>query len=432
MADKTSKAKDPQTLKVKPSELALALAHCISMKMPIFTWGPPGIGKSAIIKQVAAQLGMKSIDIRLSQMDPTDLRGVPYPANDATTKDIVDAVVAAASQAVQATMESIGSDGNAFEVAARVVAEAAAKAAAEYAGKPGMKWAPPAILPRNPDDRVVVFLDEMNTAPQSIQAAAYQLVLDRRLGEYTLPENCVVVAAGNRQTDNGATFKMPTPLMNRFVHLELEHSFDDWYEWAIETQQDRDVVAYLTFSKADLMQFDPRSSSRGFATPRSWEFVSKMKKHNQGRNLPIPILRTLYAGAIGDGLAIKFTEFSRRAAELPNPTDILHGKIKDLKNEDLSLYHSLTLGLCHELRDTFNAARVSGKDEEMEKWYSMVDNVITFWMKNFQPEMVVMGSRIALSTYRLPFQPDKLRSWKDYSERYQDLILKAFPLISRI
>ena len=114
---------------------------------------------------------------------------------------------------------------------------------------------------------IVLFLDEMNQAPQSVQAAAYQLILNRRLGTYTLPDNVLIVAAGNRESDRGVAYRMPSPLANRFVHLEMGVDFDDWQVWALENKIHSDVVGYLTSNKMDLFNFDPKTASRAFATP---------------------------------------------------------------------------------------------------------------------------------------------------------------------
>lgn len=364
-----------ENLQLKPSDAIIAIKHCVEMKMPLFIWGPPGIGKSAIIRQIGEELGYDAVDIRLSQMDPTDLRGIPYPITDPVT------------------------------------------------GEMGMAWAPPAALPRDKDAKAIVLLDELNTAAPSIQAASYQLVLDRKLGDYTLPEQCVVIAAGNRDTDKGATFKMPTPLMNRFVHIEMRHDFEDWQVWALSNIIHKDVVGYLTFQKSDLFDFNPTTSSRGFPTPRSWEFVSRLIKNDP--NLPEMVMLGLMAGAVGDGAAIKFLEYRKNAAQLPNPSDILSGKVTDLKAKEVAVCYALTTGLCYELKEANDKAEASGDKKAREDWIKQADRFLGFMMKNFQPEMVILGARTALAIFRLPFEPNKMKSWDDFSERYQDLILKA-------
>jgi MoxR-like ATPase len=143
-----------------------------------------------------------------------------------------------------------------------------------------MDWAPPIDLP---DEElasqypvIVLFLDEMNSAPPSVQAAGYQLVLNRRVGKYRLPDNVVIVAAGNRESDKGVTYRMPMPLANRFLHVEMRSDFTTWQSWAVTHDIHQDVVSFLSFSKNDLYNFDAKSSSRAFPTPRSWTFVSEL------------------------------------------------------------------------------------------------------------------------------------------------------------
>lgn len=378
-------ARAPETLTIKPSELRIALLHLCGIKnrkggvgRPAFIWGPPGIGKSDIMAQIAKEVGFdKFVDIRLSQMEPTDLRGIPFPAQDDQGRSI-------------------------------------------------MKWSPPSFLNLNRNERTLYFLDEMNSAPQSIQAAAYQIILDRKVGEFELGPNDVVFAAGNRDTDRGSTFKMPTPLMNRFVHLELQTDFEDWQNWAIENTIHKTVVGYLTWQKHELFEFSPSSASRGFPTPRSWEFVSQLV--DEDPNLPENVLLAEIAGAIGEGVAIKFMEYRRMNEKLPNPSDILSGKITNLKDDqkETSIMYALTVGLCYELRDIHNDA-LSKKETDggkaFDKWVEMADNFFGFMLNNFQPEMAIIGARTVLATFKLKIAPQKMKNWKEFTKKHNTFIL---------
>ena len=205
-----------------------AILKAFKAKRPLFLWGPPGIGKSEVVAEVADELGGHVIDLRMAQMEPTDIRGIPYFNRDINKMD----------------------------------------------------WAAPVDLP---DEElasqypiVVLFLDEMNSASPAVQAAGYQLILNRRVGKYVLPDNVVIVAAGNRDSDKGVTYRMPMPLANRFLHLEMRADFTAWQTWAVNKAIHKDVVGYLSFAKQDLYEFDSKSSSRAFATPRSWCFVSDL------------------------------------------------------------------------------------------------------------------------------------------------------------
>jgi len=351
---------------VTPNEAKSAVQHAMKLKRPIFMWGPPGIGKSDIMAQINGSLDNSHlIDIRLSLWEPTDIKGIPYySANDNV-----------------------------------------------------MAWAPPAELPTeefaSQFKSIVLFLDEMNSAAPAVQAAAYQLILNRKVGTYKLPDNVVIVAAGNRETDKGVTYRMPAPLANRFVHLELRVDFEDWLTWATEHKIHADVVGYLTFAKQDLYDFDPKSSSRAFATPRSWSFVSELLDDN----LQESTLTDLVAGSVGEGLAVKFAAHRKVAAKLPNPTDILNGKVKTMETKEISAMYSLTVSMCYELQEAFK--------RKEKGWTQMADNFFGFMMDNFETELVVMGIKLAITQYALPVDPDEIECFDEFHERFGKYITAA-------
>jgi hypothetical protein len=346
-----------------------AIKKCFDKKRPMFLWGPPGIGKSEVVADITEEMGGYMIDLRLGQMDPTDIRGIPFYNKDA--------------------------------------------------GK--MDWAPPIDLPDEATASqypvVVLFMDEMNSAAPAVQAAAYQLVLNRRIGKYRLPDNVVMIAAGNRESDKGVTYRMPTPLANRFVHVEMKPDFAVWQDWAVRNQIHKDVVGYLSFAKQDLYDFDSKSSSRAFATPRSWVFVSELL---EDEDLDETTATDLIAGTVGEGLAVKFQAHRKIAGRLPRPEDILSGKEKDLQVKEVSAMYSLVISLCYELKDALEVRKVKDVD-----FHAMADNFFAYMMKNFETELVVMGARIALTTYNLPFQPTKLKNFDEFHARYGKYILQA-------
>jgi hypothetical protein len=345
-----------------------SLLKAFQVKRPLFLWGPPGIGKSELVEGITNDLNGLMIDLRLGQMEPTDIRGIPY-----YNKDL---------------------------------------------GK--MDWAPPVELP---DDElasqypiVVLFLDELNSAPASVQAAAYQLILNRRIGKYKLPDNVVMVAAGNRESDKGVTYRMPTPLANRFIHQEMKVDFASYQEWAVMNKIHKDVVGYLSFAKQDLYDFDAKSSSRAFATPRSWTFVSQLLNDESTDD---ETLTNLIAGTVGEGLAVKFMSHRKVAGRMPNPKDILDGKVKDLNVKEVSAMYSLVISMCYELKDAVE------KKVDSKEFHNMADNFLAYMMKNFETELTVMGARIALTTYDLPFLPTKLKHFDEFHSRFGKYILQA-------
>jgi hypothetical protein len=345
-----------------------AIKKCFAKKRPLFLWGPPGIGKSEVVADITRELGGLMIDLRLGQMDPTDIRGIPFYNKE---KNVMD-------------------------------------------------WAPPIDLPDADTAAqypvVVLFLDEMNSAAPAVQAAAYQLVLNRRVGKYVLPDNVVLVAAGNRESDKGVTYRMPTPLANRFVHLEMRVDFPVWQEWAVLNDIHKDVIGYLSFAKQDLYDFDAKSASRSFATPRSWTFVSELLADE---DVDETTYTDLIAGAVGEGLAVKFMAHRKIAGKMPKPEDILSGKVKDLQIKEVSAMYSLVISMCYELKGAIER-KVADK-----QFHEMSDNFFAYMMANFETELVVMGARIALTTYNLPFQPTKLKNFDEFHQRYGKYILSA-------
>jgi hypothetical protein len=253
----------------------------------------------------------------------------------------------------------------------------------------------------------------MNSAAPSVQAAAYQLILNRRVGTYKLPDNVMIVAAGNREADKGVTYRMPAPLANRFIHLELAVNFDDWFQWSVTNNINTDVVGYLTFAKKDLYDFDPKSLSRSFATPRSWSFVSELLDDD----LDEATTTDLVAGAVGEGLAVKFMAHRKVAGMMPNPSDILSGKVKEMKSKEISAMYSLTVSLCYELKEA--------SDKNDKKFDDKVNNFLRFSMDNFDTELVVMGIKLALTQYSLPIDPDEVECFDEFHERYGKYIKAA-------
>jgi hypothetical protein len=357
-----SKQVDISVRQVGPKNAKKAIRKSIQVRRPVFLWGPPGIGKSDLVKQIGDDAGRQVIDVRLALWEPTDIKGIPYYNADA--------------------------------------------------GK--MVWAPPAELPTDADSKAIIFLDELNSAPPAVQAAAYQLILNRRVGTYELPKGVDVVAAGNREGDRGVTYRMPAPLANRFVHLEMKVDFDDWQDWATLNKVHPDVVGYVGFAKQDLYDFDPKSPSKSFATPRSWSFVSDLLSDNDVDN---ETLATLISGAVGDGLGNKFMAHRKIAGKLPKAEDILDGKVKDLQIKEVSAMYSLTVSLCYELKDR--------AEKKVKGWDDMADNFFSYMMTNFPTELVVMGAKTALTNYDLPLDASKMKSFDEFHKRFGKYVLSA-------
>jgi len=249
---------------MKATQILQSLKLLIECRQPLFLWGPPGVGKSQVIHKATAQMNLEVVDIRAVLLDPVDLRGLPKINNDGVSH-----------------------------------------------------WCAPSFLPRKGEG--VLFLDELNAAPPLVQAACYQLVLDRRVGEYVLPDGWAVVAAGNRESDRAVTHRMPSALANRFVHLEFTVDTDEWLAWAENAGISREIIEFIKFRPALLHDFDPEQDTRAFPTPRSWEFASKLLVSMEN-SLPDA---ELLEGTVGKGAATELLGFLNIKKSLPKIEHIL-------------------------------------------------------------------------------------------------------------
>ena len=353
--------------------LKRAAMQCIKAGRPFMIWGPPGVGKSDAVAQLCESMGGFMYDVRLSLMEPTDLRGMPY-FNKLTNR---------------------------------------------------MEWAPPVDLPDEETCSkypvVFLFLDELVGAVPSVQAAAYQLILNRQVGTYKLPKNVVVCAAGNRDGDGGVTYRMPKPLMNRLVHFEVRCEFASWKEWAISKKIHSDVIGYLSWSEDSLYQFDPKSPERSFASPRTWEFVSQVLFTNDDPTSLVDVM----SGTIGEGLALKFMAHRKHSESMPHPDQILAGKVKDLKVKEISAQYSLITSCCYKLKALWDEV---GKTKQEQNYHDAASNFLAFAMIAFNKEVVVMGMNIALSNFDLPFSGKKIAAFDDFFKQYGSFIMKASAL----
>jgi hypothetical protein len=373
------------------NELIPLLKRAMTVKLPVFMWAGPGVGKSSIIRQIAAEMGGLCVDMRLSQMSPTDIIGIPY-----------------------------------FDKTANV-----------------MRFAPPSRLPSEAFAKdqpiIILFLDEMNSAPPAVQAAAYELVLDRRCGEYELPENVRVMAAGNRESDRGVTYRLATPLANRLLHFDLKVDFDSWLDWALTVSVHPDIIAYISTFKSSLYDFDPNSASKSFPTPRSWEFVSKLLSTNtEADPMTDSEIRAFVGSAVGSGEAVKFMNYLKVGKDLPKPADVLSGKVKEIKTKEISAHYQLIISMLYEMRDFWHANSTAtdetvsfGQNKKVQKrkwsnakaeenWVRMFDTFNTFILSQISLEIGIMAMRMAVSNYYFSTSTDmtKLKTWPKMAEKY--------------
>jgi len=267
---------------ISTTELYNHIDTLLQTDTPVFIHGSPGIGKSYIVADIAKKNSLELVDVRLSQMDPVDLRGVPSIKDDQTV------------------------------------------------------WMPPVFFPKNKESSGILFLDELNSAPPSVQAAIYQLVLNRKMGEYELPNGWRIICAGNRVSDRGVVFRMPTPLANRMVHLHVQARFEDFKLFAIKQKLHPFVIGFLGF-RPDLLSTEPvieDDANPAFATPRSYHMLSTILKTEKKINQ----LASIIYGTIGYSAGLEFTSYVKVYEDLPNIEAIYEGQYPNIENKPALLY----------------------------------------------------------------------------------------------
>jgi DNA polymerase III delta prime subunit len=348
--------------KTTPTKLVQILTPIYKSEIEVPTvmlWGPPGVGKSDAVYRMAKRLQSETgkkvnvHDVRLLLFNPVDLRGLP----------VVDA-------------------------------------SKEFA-----KWLRPVIFnfSQEPDDLHILFLDELTAALPSVQASAYQLTLDRKIGEHELPKNVLIIAAGNRLSDKGMAHKMPTPLANRMSHFEIENSLDDWKEWAFSDERRNElpihpsVIGFLSFKPAYLNKFDPNVDTQSFPTPRSWEFVSKYMHIFSDLESAFPLV----VSTVGEGVAIEFKAFLKSYANLPNIADIAAGKSPTLKNKRPDMLCALSSAIV-------SYAKMSAQQEI----YNLFNYVLDC---DYSQEFMIMTAK---DMFRIPAVFDAVKRMSRFPEWY--------------
>lgn len=373
--------------RISISTLANLLPMYVDQKMPVMIWGPPGIGKSECIYQLAltglgegCAPGSNVFDIRLSNTPLEYLRGVPY----------------------------VDSTGN-------------------------QRWGHPSVLPTAEEAAkhkfVIIFFDEMNSAHEVLQAAAYEGIQDRRIGSYKFPDNAFVVAAGNGREDGGVTFTMPKPLRNRFAaHFYMRVDFDDWKVWAINNMVCSDIVAYLDQNQSDLFKFDPTSAEDSFATPRSWIKLGRMIDHLKTiPNMVTSDFVNVISAAIGQGIGAKFNLFRMNNINLPTVTDIGNGVAKNI-DDDAGIGQRFTVML--EMSYAIKRYIDEHNDRYMKREFTNQDvayfeNMLSYLRNNFTEELQVVFLTTIRSNLkvRLAMMAGKIKSYDALSERFTSEIM---------
>ncbi|MDQ3273775.1 MAG: MoxR family ATPase [Actinomycetota bacterium] len=306
---------------MRPTQLKLAVKRAMKLRRPLMIHGSPGIGKSDIVDQARKEAGFEHmIDLRLSQLDQVDLRGVPSVLKLQVPNPLYSGKKGSTEPAT-------------IEQGTTV-------------------WNPPEFLPSLA--KTILFLDEINSSSPGVMAAAYELILNRRVGKHHLPEDCAIICAGNLATDFAMVNPMPSALKNRMTHVTLDVNNDDWCEWAIGNNVHESVIAFLRFRPSLLNEFDQGNKTKeaknkarnmreamAFATPRTWQIMSEFVTDG----IEAEIEYEVYQGIIGEAAAAEFVGFQKYYRSLPNLDQVLmNPKTAKVPTEPATLY-ALATGL---------------------------------------------------------------------------------------
>lgn len=407
-----SKSTQENFPKLKASELIEELVFTIKMQeqtgssVPMMVWGQPGAGKSDIIRSVGKMTNRPVIDIRLLLKDPTDLSGIPYINSDgemgfATPADLPVSDMKADELRVKlhglkkelSAATSVAIDKLSDEEAAKLVV---------------LQNIVTALVSRIDMTRAIILLDELSSAPPSLQAAALQLVLDRMVGTYTLPKEVVIFAAGNRASDKTEHYEMPMPLRNRLRHIELYIDAEEWVEWAISAKVHPTVVGLIKAKPMLLNGFQDalKNMQYAFATPRTCKQLSDVLYFSDEMKSSAKVIHNRVSSIVGTGTASAFMAHKKYVHSLPSPESIALGKEKKW-NQDLDMSAAYTM-IINTLYWVHGKSTIENQDDKKaaEKTLeSHMDNVLTYMMTNFErtPELVIMATHMAFNTFKMEY-----------------------------
>lgn len=424
-----------------PSKVLKAMVLADAVRDSMMIWGAPGIGKSAIAREYADEnyplrknsekklaymklcaadpdhtmteadvaafeaklLDQETnfIDFRLSQIDPSDLRGVPIP-------------------------ERIFRDLN----SGKVLTESERQTAQHYIAETVVVWAAPKLLKLPANWKGVILFDEINSAMPIVQAASYQLILDRCVGEMKLPDDAFVLAAGNRETDGGVTFQLATPLRDRMTHVEMVADYQDWIDnFALPNRVDPMVIAFIANTGKryfnTLSPTDPSHS--GGTSPRSWTRISDFEKARRGGiSVENEVYNAMVSGRIGEGNAMAYLEYANNVAGLPETMAILRGEVKELdKKADISQKYFIVVNLVSKIIDLYEGKM--DKKLDVKDWTVYCTNFIQFLDHNFSAtngELSILAMR-TITMNEVLISYTEVPAFKPFVTRYSALVKKA-------
>lgn len=483
MSDKKSEAaatlKQLHEYSVPPSDLVAALKHLLSPfdaagnpkeQSSVMIWGAMGIGKTELVRELAKKWNSRVVALHLPQFDPTDIKGIPVKIGD-TVKWVASSFLPQEIDIVidRDMVDEKGALKSKFEFGTKMVsADDVSVTILDRSGKVVYRHNDQmcgsvslmnanstvdmvhkeASLHMTPDDmhpdligytirltdKAILFLDELSAAVPQVQNAALQLVLDKRVSEYVVPSTTPIVAAGNRESDAAFVHPMSAPLSNRFCHLRLVPSLQDWIEWALPRKVHPHVIGYLQWKGSkSLLDFEPdkmEEGDGGFATPRSWYKLSQQMT----RELPTAVMNAIIAGFIGKSKGTDFIAYRDICELLPSTDEILQGRITNFdKDLDNGQKYGLATALCYKLKDYHDMyydedISTDEPNQQKQAWRVATSSFCDFIHKHLGPEMTVLCIHIVsrhLDISFIKFKGDHGNVFAEFSRKYRDILVKV-------
>lgn len=414
--------------RLKSSELVKEMLFTIQSQektgtsVPMMIWGQPGAGKSDIIKSVGKKTGRPVIDIRLLLKDPTDLSGIPYINSDGEMGFAAPSDLPVTDdKALELKVRLTGLKEELAEVEGELPKEPSEKELAEFQL---MESRVRQVAERIDMTRAIILLDELSSAPGALQAAALQLVLDRQVGTYKLPNDVVIFAAGNRASDRTQHHEMPMPLRNRMRHLEILIDPEEWVNWAVSAKVHPSIVGLIKGKPTLLNKFTDalKHQQYAFPTPRSWKFCSDVLYESEALKDNNKTIHSRISSIIGTGVASEFQAHMKFVHKLPSPESIATGKETHWdKDLEMSAAYTMVVNTMYWVKAKFDASVGDDADAAEKESEKHLDNIIEYMMKNFDdtPELTIMGVYMIFHTYDMSYDGKHLDTLLD---EYGDFI----------
>jgi hypothetical protein len=434
-------AEDIAFNKLRPSLVAAAIEAMRHTKISLYVHGAPGIAKSAVARQVADKLGIAFIDVRLSQMAPEDLRGVPVLGEIDGMKGVLWSspffwphdLDYFGNDHVNGTktihfFNPISNNGIHYCTTPRIEVVGDAKITDRQLDRFTVEGDGAFTWKVNGEAKAIVALEELNSAPPSVMAAAYQLIHGRRLGDYMVPDGVMLLAMGNRDGDKGVTFKLPKPLANRFIHIEMIDNIEDFIDHGARVGMHPVVIGYLARWPSKLLDFNPSLPTHSFPTPRSWEMVSTIMY----QLAPNEVKRALVHGAIGSAAATEFLLQKELMDDMPDAKTILDGTTTTFRPKNpqhaTQIAYSTAVQIVYLLKEQNDLIRqksdskqIDERSPERKEWYRQANRAVGYMMEFFAPEVCVVALRMALLTHGLRFSSEHMPHYVTFTKRNRDL-----------